>query len=72
MFKIILWNFKEKVSKILWNLKLNFLVISLSFTNEDEMVVNVCAGHVDSSSLLFYKKEYVADLSSVNIEKSFK
>ena len=57
MFKIILWNFKEKVSKILWNLKLNFLVISLSFTNEDEMVVNVCTGDVDSSSLLFYKKE---------------
>ena len=57
MFKIILWNFKEKVSKILWNLKLNFLVISLSFTNEDEMVVNVCARDVDSSSLLFYKKK---------------
>ena len=59
MFKIILWNFKEKVSKILWNLKLNFLVISLSFTNEDEMVVNVCAADVDvdSSSLLFYKKK---------------
>ena len=57
MFKIISWNFKEKVSKILWNLKLNFLVISLSLTNEDEMVVNVCTGDVDSSSLLFYKKE---------------